>query len=130
MCYCSMNTESLFTQRIGGALSSAFGGNSVPGPISQLVNRLGDNLVGSGYGHIAQTLPNYTPNADGTGMYFGMPDQQSLGNYWGVYRAQDYLNPMAINIGHHGDTQGQPHLAQQQFYGNTTGVQPQVMVIG
>ncbi len=98
-----MQSEANFNARVGNALTAAFGGNMVPGPISHLVNRLGDNLTGGGYGNLAGLLPNYVPNADGHGLYFG-PGVDPLQNaYFGGYRNQNFADPFSINLGHHAD---------------------------
>lgn len=98
-----MQSEANFNARVGNALTAAFGGNMTPGPISHLVNRLGDNLTGGGYGNLAALLPNYVPNADGHGLYFG-PGIDPLKNaYFGGYKNQSYLDPFQVNLGHHTD---------------------------
>ncbi len=92
-----------FNQRVSQALGGAFGGNMVPGPISHLVNRMGDGFVGAGYGSIAQTLPNYVPNADGHGIYFGPGFNPAQNQYFGGYKGQSYVNPFDLTMGHHSD---------------------------
>ncbi len=92
-----------FNLRVGAALGGAFGGNNVAGPISHLVNRLGDGFVGAGFGDIAGILPNYVPNADGHGIYFGPNYNPRMNDYFGNYRAQSYVNPYETKLGHHND---------------------------
>ncbi len=92
-----------FNQRAGGALSGAFGGNNVPGPIGHLVNRMGDGFAGAGFGDLAGILPNYQPNADGHGIYFGPGFDPNRTNYFGGYKGQSYVDPFSLNLGHHND---------------------------
>lgn len=64
-------SQAQFNRAVGGVLSSAFGGNVIPGPISQLNNTLGDTLMGAGFGNLSMLLPNYMPNQNGNGVHFG-----------------------------------------------------------
>ena len=108
-------SEQNFNNVVGNALSAAFGGNVVPGPISNLVDRLGGQFDRAGMGNISSLLPNYNPFSDsalggagGVNRLFGPSGISSyLGNtsatspYLGSYRAQSYVDPLQLNLGHH-----------------------------